>query len=233
MGPDQPQDDWRPGRAAPYWRRRFVVLAGVVGVTGVVVWSCSSAGHGATPGKRQPEASDAAQSVPSGAPALVGTSSPSARPAPTAHPSHQAHPARPARLVGSDCAPRDVVISLHTSQRSYAQPARPRFTIYVVNTAGQACTLDASPQALRLVVRSGAVRSWSPADCAARPTASQAAAAKVQLKRGVPLILHVSWNRVRSLPGCPMPRVGALPGSYTATVSDGPVSSPPDVFTLR
>ncbi len=137
------------------------------------------------------------------------------------------HPAAPAHPRGS-CAPADLVISLSESQSSYPQPATPQFTIYVVNTGPAACTVDISPRSLRLDVESGPVHSWSPADCAGLPRPDM-----VRLARGVPLVQHVSWDRVRSQPGCPLPREAALPGTYTVRVSAGRVHSQTDVFLLR
>jgi hypothetical protein len=137
------------------------------------------------------------------------------------------HASTPAHPRGS-CAPANLVISLSQSQTSYPQPATPQFTIYVVNTGPVACTVDISPRSLRLEVRSGPVHSWSPADCAGRPRPDMA-----RLARGVPLVQHVWWNRVRSQPGCRPPREAALPGTYTVRVSAGPVHSQTDVFLLR
>jgi hypothetical protein len=129
---------------------------------------------------------------------------------------------------GSDCAPGDVVITLHGGQQSYEQPAEPRFTIYVVNTGGQTCTFDAGPRYLKLVVESGPVHEWSPADCVHRSNPDI-----VRLAHGVPLTRHISWNRLRSTPGCTSTGQAALPGTYTATVTYGGVHSQTDVFLLR
>jgi hypothetical protein len=133
-----------------------------------------------------------------------------------------------ARPHGSDCAAGDVVITLHGGQQTYPQPVRPRFTIYVVNTGGRTCTFDAGPLSLKMVVESGPVHEWSPADCAHRSTSQI-----VRLTHGVPFTKRISWNRIRSAPGCHAPARAALPGTYTATVTYGAVHSQTDVFFLR
>ena len=129
---------------------------------------------------------------------------------------------------GTDCAPGDVVITLLEGLPSYQQPAEPQFTIYVVNTGGRTCTFDAGPRSLRLAVGSGPVHEWSPADCVHRSKPDI-----IRLTHGVPFTRHISWNRIRSAPGCPSPRRAALPGTYTATVTYGAVHSQTDVFLLR
>ena len=121
-----------------------------------------------------------------------------------------------------------MVVTLVGSQQSYQQPAEPQFTVYVVNTGEAACTFDAGPRSLRLVVESGPVHEWSPADCVRRSNRDI-----IRLSHGVPFAEHVSWNRIRSDPGCRLPGQAALPGTYTATVTYGAVHSRTDVFFLR
>ena len=230
MGPDEPHGDWRQGGAEPYWRRRILVLGGVLGLVGLVAWGCSSAVPvSAPPGQAAATAaSDAAQQAASSTtPTPVHPATVKTRTANTRR-THRKRAATRAHPLSNACAPGDLVISLAESRRSYPQPAEPRFTIYAVNTGGQTCTLDAGPRSLRLVVESGSVRAWSPADCAHGSISDMA-----RLARGMPLVKQISWNRIRSMPGCPLPRVDALPGTYTATVTDGSVHSQTVVFLLR
>ncbi len=240
MDPNIPHGDWRQVGRESYWRRRIFVLAGGLGILGLLAWACSAAGSvPSTPGQaaamttssaaqQAPAAmtSAAAQrAVPSATPTAARTGPVEAQPAPSERATARAHiPHRP----GSPCAPGDVVISLLESQQSYPQPADPRFTIYVVNAGGSTCTFDAGPRSLRLEVKSGPVHEWSPADCAHGSTSDM-----VRLRRGVPVVKHLSWNRERSDPGCPSPRASALPGTYTATATDGALSSQTEVFLLR
>lgn len=225
MEPGKPsRDEWRRGRE-PYWRRRFYVLTGILGVIGLVAWGCSAAIHvPKQPAQPAAATADATQQA-----------TPSARPTPTRSAPAKKQRARKkkrtvtrAHRTGSGCAPADVVVSLLVSRDIYRTPAEPRFTIYVVNAGRRTCTLDVGPRSLRLVVKSGPVHEWSPADCA-RGSVSDV----IRLARGVPLVKHVSWNRMRSDPGCPLPREAASPGTYTATVTDGAARSRTVVFLLR
>lgn len=234
----------RGGQAGsePYWRRRVLVLAGVIGVIGVLVWSCSpqdpaqkpprQASAAATSSVTQPTASSAAPTPLS--PAASAHQTAKARQTKKAHQTAKARQAGKkrtgmrARSHGSDCAPGDVVITLLGGQQSYRQPAEPRFTIYVVNTGGRTCAFDAGPRSLRLVVESGPVHEWSPADCVHRSNPGI-----IRLSHGVPFTKHISWNRIRSTPGCSSSGQPALPGTYTATVTYDGVHSQTDVFLLR
>jgi hypothetical protein len=238
----------------PYWRRRVLMLAGVIGVVGLLVWSCSpqdpaqkpprQASAAATSSLTQPTASSAAptpaspaasprQTAKAGQSAKAGQTAKAQQAAKAQHTANARQAGRkraglPAHSRGSDCAPGDVVITLLGGRRSYQQPAEPRFTIYVVNTGGQTCTFDAGPRSLRLVVESGPVHQWSPADCVRRSNPDI-----IRLAHGVPFTKRISWNRIRSTPGCASSGEAALPGTYTATVTYGAVHSQTDVFSLR
>jgi len=120
------------------------------------------------------------------------------------------------------------VISLFTSRGVYQRLGAPRFTADVVNTGHTTCTFDAGDRSLRLVIKSGHVRVWSPADCA-----RGAATHVLHLQRGVPLVKHISWDRRRSAPGCQRARLAAAPGTYTATLTAGTARSKTVVFVLR
>ena len=274
MDPNIPRGESWEGRPDPYWRRRVIVLAGALGVLGLLVWACSAGGGPGnprqvaatgtpatgtpatgtpatgTPAKGTPSAgTPAAESPSAGAPAAetpAAAQQTASGAAPTSVPAaadsarsdrarkgrapsgpHK-HAAAPVHRSGSVCAPRDVVISLLESRRTYRQPTEPRFTIYLVNAGRRTCAFNADPRSLRLVIASGRVHQWSPADCTHGGTSRI-----VRLPRGVPFVAHVSWNRQRSHPGCSSPRTSALPGTYTATVTAGAVHSHQESFVLR
>ena len=220
----------RQAGTEPYWRRRVLVLAGVIGVIGLFVWSCSPQDSAQKPPRQVSAAatSSAAQPTASGAAPATVRAAASPRQTPKPQQTGGTRAAVRAHSHGSGCAAGDVVITLLEGQQSYWQPAEPRFTIYVVNTGGRTCTFNAGPRSLRLVVESGPVHEWSPADCVHRPNLDI-----IRLAHGVPFTKHISWNRIRSAPGCPSPGRAALPGTYTATVTFGAVHSQTDVFLLR
>ena len=226
MDPNIPRGDSWQGRPDSYWRRRAIVFAGVLGVLGLLAWACSAAGSGpgnprqvaatgtaatGTPAKGRPSAGTpsagttvaenpaaAQRTASSAAPTSVPAAEDSARPG-SARSNPRKHAAAPGHRSGSVCAPGDVVISLLESRRTYPQPTEPRFTIYLVNAGRRTCAFDAGPRSLRLVIESGRVHQWSPADCTHGATSHI-----VRLPRGVPFITHVvrhsrclAWENVR------------------------------------
>ena len=250
MDPNIPRADSWQGRPDSYWRRRAIVFAGVLGVLALLAWACSATGGGpgsprqvaatATPATETPATETPAaaqQTASSAAPTSVPAAAVRARPGRArkgsarkgrAPSGPRKHAGAPVHRSGSVCAPGDVVISLLESRRTYRQSTEPGFTIYLVNAGRRTCAFDADPRSLRLVIESGRVHQWSPADCTHDATSHL-----VRLPRGVPFVTHVSWNRQRSRPGCSSPRTRALPGTYTATVTAGTVHSRRESFVLR
>ncbi|MGE5285717.1 MAG: hypothetical protein ACM3ML_00635 [Micromonosporaceae bacterium] len=226
MDSNIPGSGWPPGGPDSYWRRRVFVLGGVLGVLGLLAWACSAATGG--PRGAQPPVAAAASAADKQIAATGAARAPAPTVTVTVRPARKAHLAARAHRSSNDCAPGDVVLTLSESQQIYPAPTEPKFTIYAVNIGTRTCTLDAGPRSLRLVIKSGPVHSWGSADCARGATSHP-----VRLSRGVPLVKHLSWNRERSEPGCPLPRPVALPGTYTATVTYGTSHSQTDVFFLR
>ena len=126
------------------------------------------------------------------------------------------------------CVPADLVPSLFVSQQKYQRWVKPQFSMYLVNIGQSNCSFDVGAQSLRVVIKSGQVRVWGSADCAHSTTSNV-----VRLRRGVPFVTYLSWNRRGSSPGCRAVRPNAAPGTYTAMVISGAVHSPAEVFVLH
>jgi len=130
------------------------------------------------------------------------------------------HPARA-------CKPGDVVLSLVVGQDSYGQGQLPEFDVNVVSTATRTCGFNVGAKHLSLVVRAHGKRVWASAKCAAGH-----GTLTTNLARGVPVIVPVSWNRQTSALACQGTGQPAPAGRYTASASDGGVSSNPARFTI-
>jgi hypothetical protein len=78
------------------------------------------------------------------------------------------------------------------------------------------------------VIKSGPARVWGSSDCT-----SGGGSQVTKLARGVPYMLHISWNRKTSVPRCRLAATVARPGTYTATVWSGQLNSNTLVFVLR
>ena len=78
-----------------------------------------------------------------------------------------------------------------------------------------------------LVVRSGSVRGLE----LLRTARSGSGSLVLDLQRGVPTTLSITWNRQTSSPGCTGPSSAMPAGTYSATVTDGGLTS--NLVTFR
>jgi hypothetical protein len=195
----------------------------------------------ATPG---PDASGAGASGTgasgTGASGTGATPSPTGKHAPTPSSSvthhaaakHRSHPAgrrgRHAAAAGA-CSAANLVLSLSSARYSYPAHARPQFGVSVVSTARGRCTANLGAAHLDVLIRAGGKsRVWDSADCV-----RSAAPRATTLARGVPAVVHFTWSRTTSAPGCRLPRRAVRPGTYTATAYSGNLSSQAMIFVLK
>jgi len=222
-----------------YWRRRALAFALATGVLALLAWTvdgvasrdspASQASHVThVPSRASHHQTASGPSAPApdspAAPSAAGAqASPSPSPAPTSA-------SAPTGLPGA-CKPRQVVLSLVSDQGSYGPRQHPQFDVYVVSVARQDCSFNVGPGHLSVVIKSGGVTPiWSSADCVRGP-----GSAFVPLSMGVPSVLHFSWNRKASSPGCRAARAAVRPGTYTATATatGDRLASPGMVFILN
>ena len=178
-------EGWDLGADRVYWRRRFLILCAGVVALGVCAWLI--------PGANPPSARSAAEARQSAAAlnkrlALPTAAYGSARanprglrpgPVPRRRPGRR-HAGRRRAAAGAagapPCAPARIVLSLSTSQASYARGARPAFSVYAVSTAAAACTLSFGAGAVQVIVTRNGHVVWNSAACRpalARPPASR------------------------------------------------------------
>jgi hypothetical protein len=242
-----------------YWKRRALVLAGVMLVLTLIVFACrpnggeegeptrsdASVGDGASPSVT-PEESPASPE-PSDEPS-EGDASPSDAPSASDEPSDAEESEGGGGEGGSGggggggvaapekpedpCRPQDVVVSFGFSDADkevYGAGQKPAFKITVVNTAEQTCTVDVGREAMELRIHSGDDRIFSTADCAEGETREER-----QLSRGVPHEYTITWDRVRSFTDCREGLPEAKPGTYRANLhGDYAGSTGQKVFHLR
>ena len=241
---DQPKT---PGQVNVYWRRRVIALAAGLGMLALVTWTVNGA---LTGGPRQ--ATDLSQTAsqhtgrPSTPPATPSpaaspggtasaTPSPTVTPTPsssaTGHAAAKRHPAGRARKTAAGataaCPHADLVLSLTSARYSYPAHAQPEFGVDVVSTASGRCSADLGASHLHVVIRSDGKQIWDSANCAGlAPRATT-------LARGVPATVPITWNRKTSAPGCRAAHRAVRPGTYTATVYMGNLSSRAVIVVLR
>jgi len=221
---------------AVYWRRRAVALLIAMAVLSLITWAffgalgLSAGPSGAAPSHRGTSHGQAGPGGSGPGGAGQGAAGGSNTQSPNSGSAGLGAGANPAASSGSrprPCSRGDIVLSLLASQRAYASPRLPQFSIDVVGTGQPTCTFNVGARHVALVIRSGSVRVWSSADC---PQGS--GSLLLDLQRGVPTTLSITWNRQTSSPGCTGPSSAMPAGTYSATVTDGGVASNSVTFRL-
>jgi len=127
----------------------------------------------------------------------------------------------------SRCALTDIVLSLFTSQDSYAQRDLPTFNVYAVSTSATACTLAYGSGSVHVIVTRRGHVVWDSAACkplAARP---------LRFTLGVPQVLTMPWNRQATGPsGCGGSLSAGAWGTFDAVAMTAGQSSPVRSFEL-
>ncbi len=242
MGPNSGRETDSRLPAATYWRRRFLALVAGMAVLALVAWAFSGALGPSRAATDQPPRKPHASTSPVVSP-TASASSPAPSPSPSPTPSATKHPAKGNSHTGKTdsahkghktgnerglpCPAGAVVLSLFSSQGSYARGQEPQFQIDVVSTASQSCTFDIGAGHVVLRISRGTKTVWTSAECA-----EGAASLVATLARGVPTIVPMTWNGRRSSPGCPVPGAQAPDGSYSAVAADGSLHSSSVTFRL-
>jgi hypothetical protein len=213
----------RSSHAGPpeaYWRRRAIALAGVLATVGLVAWACSSGDDdrgGPLRNAAVTSSPSAAPTTPFAMPTITVTATAKVTVRPTA-----------VQREGDACPPAAVVATLAPTAESYAGKTQPQFRLSVVNTGARSCTFGVGPKELEIRVTSGSDRVWSSADCA------RGSGSSIQLlKRGIPYLSTITWDRRRASDGCKGRRDLARPGTYVASVRAGKLKVKRQVFRLR
>ena len=95
----------------------------------------------------------------------------------------------------------------------------PRFSVHAVSSEGQPCRFNMGARFVSVVIAAGR-RIWSSADCVSGNGSNV-----IVLTQGVPAVLHVSWDRKTSSPGCGGTSQAVAPGEYRVTAVAGRLRS--------
>jgi hypothetical protein len=248
------------GRAPDvYWRRRVFALTGAIGALVLIAWTINGALGGAGNAQQAADTTHtghhhhsglaAAATTPAAGPAGTATATPmptptaTATPRPTGSAGAKHNQAKHAQAKHSQnkakqdaagkgsagaCPRGAVVLSLFTTKYHYPGHQVPRFQLDVVSTAGRPCSFDVGAKNVQLVIKAGGERRvWDSAACL-----GSRGHRTVQLARGVPVVLQVSWDRKTAGASCRQPGPAAQPGTYTAIVRSGRLHSQSLIFVL-
>ena len=158
----------------------------------------------------------------------VPASTAAAKPANTKRTATGGNPSPTASAAAtSPCAPAGVVLSLFTSQASYARGARPAFSVYAVSTKAAACTLPFGAGAVQVIVTRDGRVVWDSAAC--RPAPAKPA----RFTLGVPQVLTLTWNPRATRPsGCGGALAAGESGTFDAVAMSHGQSSPVRAFRI-
>ncbi|WP_210479870.1 hypothetical protein [Naasia sp. SYSU D00948] len=193
-----------PQPASVYWRRRILVLLGLIAAIAVVVLIVVRPGANAAPADPSPSPDSTAAAEPSAAPA--------ATPTPTAA-------ADPSAIAA--CAPGQVSVTAVTDKTTYGTEELPQLSFTIANVGAAPCTLNVGTTAQVFTITSGSDTIWTSTDCQ-----TGAVDQPVTLAPGTPASSSpFSWERQRSSPEtcgeADRPTVGADGASYHLSVSVG------------
>lgn len=201
-----------PQPSKVYWRRRLVVLLGLIAVLLVIVLIVVRPGANAD--EQNPDSAGTAPS--SEAPA--GASPSSTAPGP-----------------GAPCAPGAVSVEAVTDASDYAPEQQPALALVVTNTGATACTLNVGTAAQVFTVKSGNDVYWTSTDCQ-----TESSDVPFVLQPGTPVesAAPIHWDRTRSAPDtCDSAERDSAPAggsSYHLSVSiDGIESASSRQFILN
>lgn len=138
-----------PQPRSVYWRRRLVVLLGLLAVIVLVVLLIVRPGSGAA---------DPGIPNPSPSPTQDAESAAEPEPEPSTPPEEEP-------VEGADCDPANVVVEAVTDKASYASGETPQLSFSITNTSAVSCTFNVGTTQQLFTVTSGADQYWSSKDC--------------------------------------------------------------------
>jgi hypothetical protein len=237
----------RPGADA-YWQRRFFTLLAGLAVIGLLAWAASgmasggSSAHGAGSGQQSaaaystptttPTSPAPVSSAPTASPAATPSASASATPtaSPSASASSRAAQAKPKKAAATGpvaCPAADLLLTVTPRAASFGTKVTPAFQVDIVSTDTSPCNLDIGPAALRLEVLHGSTVAYNSAVCL-----NGAKRHVVSLRRGVPVVMSMSWDKHETVTGCVSTVAAATNRTYSAMIVAGGAQSPRAAFRL-
>lgn len=198
-----------PQPSSVYWRRRLVVLLGLVAVIVIIVLIVVGRGSAADTGGTEPSPKPGAST----SPAPLGA---------------------PGAADGADCDAGQITVEAITDQGNYAAGELPLLSLSVTNTGTNDCLLNAGTSQQVYTITSGTDQYWISTDCQ-----ESAEDAEVLLEAGQTVTGDtIEWDRTRSAPDTcdaeARPGVPAAGASYYLTTAVGEhESAAPKQFLLN
>jgi hypothetical protein len=199
-----------PQPPSVYWRRRLLVLLGVIAFIVIIVLIVVRPGQ-------TPSANPSNSASPS------TSETPSATPTPTFT----------SAAGGEACNPSQIAIAAITDSNSYAAGVQPALSMSITNIGSAPCTYDVGTAAQEYIITSGTDRIWSSKDCQTGAVANPVVLAPGVEQKTTPF----AWDRTRSSTDtCNTTRPAAVAGpegpTYRLQVKLGDLESTETAFRL-
>jgi hypothetical protein len=211
-----------------YWRRRVVVLAGVLVVVLLVTYMCSG---GEDPG-RKPAANPTTTGMP--------TETATAQPLPTITPNaSEPSSGRPVTngggntgvtgegATGEICTDTELLVTAASENQSVRQGAPVTFFIRIKNVSTRLCSRDLSAQAQELYLEQNSAKQWSSDTCS---NATNTADVR-RLQPNIEQQFNQVWNGQGTAQGCTNRQL-LKAGSYQLRARLGNIISEPVTVTV-
>lgn len=200
-----------PEPANVYWRRRIIVILGVLVALALVWWLISPGGSSAP---------TASTTSPSPLPTLTS-------PTASATASASASTSPSATVSGAQCADADVAVTVTTAQQTYPTGGPVEFVMKIANNSATACTRDVGPAVNTFTVTSGTFDVWSSDDC------TEAGDSQVEeIPAGEAYAVKGTWDATVTANGCGADATAAQAGAYQVEATNGALTSEPVTFSL-
>ena len=197
-----------PEPASVYWRRRIIVIIGILVVLGLLAWLVSLANP------NEPTAAPANSEPPSDPlPTLT-----SAAPTTSASPSTS--------VAGAPCADTDITVSVTTDQQTYSVGGPVEFVMKISNTGTVPCVRDVGTLANTFVITSGGFDVWNSDACSSGDESQEE-----EIPAGEAFAVKGTWDGTVTANGCEN-ATPAEAGAYQVEASNGDVVSEPVTFSL-
>ena len=197
-----------PEPASVYWRRRIIVIIGILVVLGLLAWLVSLANP----------------NEPTAAPA---NSEPPSDPLPTLTSAAPTTSASPSTSVsGAACADSDITVSVTTDQQTYSVGGPVEFVMKISNTGTVPCVRDVGTLANTFVITSGGFDVWNSDACSSGDESQEE-----EIPAGEAFAVKGTWDGTVTANGCEN-ATPAEAGAYQVEASNGDVVSEPVTFSL-
>ncbi|MDQ1250493.1 MAG: hypothetical protein QG597_4872 [Actinomycetota bacterium] len=208
-----------PQPPSVYWKRRALVIGGLLLVIIALVLLWPSGGTEPANAGASPSPITSASPAP--------TASPSTTPSNTTEPSPPASPSVTGSAPITDCLDSGLEIATTVDPATPKVGAPVTLTMTIANVSGVPCTRDVGPAVNQFTITSGGYRVWSSDDCnPGGPNQIET------IPPGQAFAVQATWPAVITSPGCPTPQQNAQPGTYDVVGSNADVTGVATRFSL-